>query len=62
MKYTTEIRESGTVIDEFETFEEALKAVEAYEAEDREICAENGMEFTNDFYCIRNTETDEIVH
>ena len=34
MKYYTTARETGTIIDEFETEEDAMKAIEEYEKED----------------------------
>ena len=34
MKYYTAVRETGTIIDEFETEEYAIKAIEDYEKED----------------------------
>lgn len=45
MKYITRDREAGNVIDTFDSLEEALKAIESYEAEDM---AEGT--FTKDFY------------
>ena len=35
MKYQTRSRHSGTVIDEFNTYKEAIEAIEYYEAEDK---------------------------
>lgn len=40
MKYYTAARETGTIIDEFETLEDALLAIEDYEKED----------ISNDYY------------
>ncbi len=48
--YTAD-RETGSFIDSFETYEDALKAIEGYEAEDKE----NG-DYTPDFYDIVDEE------
>lgn len=54
--YFTRDKQSGTFIGFFATLEEAQKAIEQYEKEDKA----NG-DFEPDFYEIYNQDTDEIV-
>lgn len=51
-KYYTQDRETGTIIDEFSTLQDAEKAVKEYEQEDKE----NGC-FEQDFYEIKEIES-----
>lgn len=55
MKYYTADREAGNKIEAFDSIEEALKAIAAYEAEDMK----DGT-YTPDFYDVVN-EDHEIV-
>ena len=57
MKYITEDYEAGNQIDEFETREEALKAIVGYEAADKE----DGS-YTEGFYAIRVGDECERVY
>lgn len=50
-KYYTRFANTGDLIEEFNTEEEAKKAIEAYEAEDKK----NG-EYTEDYYEIFDVE------
>ena len=54
--FITRDSEAGNFIDEFKTLEEALAAIERYEAEDEK----NGC-YTPDFYEVYNADTEEIV-
>lgn len=51
MKWTIRDRETGTVIDEFDSFDMALDKLEEFEEEDR-----NEGNYTPDFYEIREAE------
>lgn len=55
-RYCTRDAEAGNIIDFFATLEDAQKAIEQYEEEDKS----NG-DFTPGFYEIYNQDTDEIV-
>ena len=55
-KYFTADRETGTLIDEFGTYEEALNAITEYEREDKE----DGL-YTPRFYDIVNEELCTIA-
>jgi hypothetical protein len=55
-RYCTRDSEAGNIIDFFATLEDAQKAIEQYEEEDKD----NG-DFTPGFYEIYNQDTDEIV-
>lgn len=54
--FETRDYETGTCIDEFATLEEARKAIEAYEQEDKE----NGC-YEENFYEIYDTFTKEVI-
>ena len=57
MMYKTEDYETGNVIDEFSTREEALQAIAGYEKEDKENgCYEDG------FYAIRHGDECERIY
>lgn len=55
-RFITRDHEAGNIIDEFDTLEEALKAIEEYEAEDEK----NGC-YSEGFYDIYDSEKEEIV-
>ena len=56
MKYTTEDYETGTAIDQFDTYAAAMAAVAQYEQDDRENdCYADG------FYAIRHGEKVERI-
>ena len=54
--YRTQDAETGTVIDTFATLDEATEAISQYENAD----IADGI-FTDEFYQVYNTETEEIV-
>ena len=53
--YITEDYETGTTIDEFQTREEALKAIAKYEKDDKD----DGT-YTDGFYAIRHDDDDNV--
>ena len=55
-KYYTANRETGTIIDEFNTIEEAEQAIEQYEAADKE----DGT-YEEDFYEVQEVETYYVI-
>lgn len=57
MRYVIRNRESGTIIEEFETLEEAKEEVAYYEELDKEHEI-----YEPDFYEIYDTEKEEIVY
>ena len=57
MRYLTRDREAGNVIDEFATLDEARKAIEAYEEQDKQ----DGT-YTKDFYEIYDSEIEYQVN
>ena len=56
MKYYTADREAGNKIETFDTIEETLKAIAAYEAED-----ERDGTYTPDFYDVVNEEHESVI-
>ena len=56
MKYYTADREAGNKIEAFDSIEEALKAIAAYEAEDER----NGT-YTPDFYDVVNEDHESVI-
>ena len=57
MRYTTRDRETGTLIDEFETVDEARAAIEEYEADDKD-----GNAYEENFYEVYDSDNEEIVY
>lgn len=56
MKYYTADKEAGNKIEAFNTVEEALKAIAAYEAED-----EKNDTYTPDFYDVVNEDHESVI-
>lgn len=56
MKIYTADREAGNKIEEFETIEEAKKAIEQYEADDRK----DGI-YTPNFYDVVNEDCESLL-
>lgn len=57
MKYITEDYETGTAIDEFDTYADALEAVAQYEQDDRENDC-----YVDGFYAIRHGDEVERIY
>lgn len=57
MKYITEDYETGTTIDEFDTYADALEAVAQYEQDDRENDC-----YVDGFYAIRHGDEVERIY